>query len=104
MRFFGEAAWSATTAEDVAYTLIPYYPDLMLCLDHFMAAMPEGPEPPTSSALPTKRSRSSRGLPCISLEIGRSGSKQTDERRTPSHMLSSRPFSFCSYIYASTSA
>ena len=36
MRFFGEAAWSATTAEDVAYTLIPYYPDLMLCLDHFL--------------------------------------------------------------------
>ena len=33
MRYFGEACWSITTAEDLAHTLVPYYPDLMVCLD-----------------------------------------------------------------------
>lgn len=33
MRYFGEECWSITTAEDLAHTLVPYYPDLMVCLD-----------------------------------------------------------------------
>jgi hypothetical protein len=33
MRYFGEACWYMTTAEDVAHTLGPYYPDLTVCLD-----------------------------------------------------------------------
>ena len=33
MRYFGEACWYMTTAEDLAHTLVPYYPDLTVCLD-----------------------------------------------------------------------
>ena len=33
MRYFGEGCWYVTTAEHVAHTLVPYYPNLMVCLD-----------------------------------------------------------------------
>jgi hypothetical protein len=32
-QYFGEARWHATTAENVAHSLVPYYPDLTVCLD-----------------------------------------------------------------------
>ncbi len=33
MRYFDEDRWYATTAEDLADTLAPYFPDLPQCLD-----------------------------------------------------------------------
>ena len=33
MRYFDENRWYATTAEDLADTLAPYFPDLLQCLD-----------------------------------------------------------------------
>jgi hypothetical protein len=33
MRYFGEGCWYVTTAEHVAHSLVPYYPNLMVCLD-----------------------------------------------------------------------